>query len=381
MRALVLANAGEPFPGSAFPSPLYRIPALAVAPSGRILLAHDVRADWRDLPADFDIALRISDDEGLSWSEPKALRRHSPGHGFGDPSFLVDPATARILCWHVGSTGESYFSARADGPGLELWLSTSEDEGETWVHEDLSHLRPEGVAGMFCASGNGAVLADGSLIQPFVARIDDSNHAICARSTDHGRTWTMGRPVGPDCDESKVVGLPGDEGGAPRVLMHSRATPRRRQSLSSDGGRTFCAPEPATALVDPACNGGLARIGGLLIASMCDDPVGRGRLSVRLSTDEGASWSGPILLDEGASAYSVVVPLDDSRLVAAWEADDYRAIAVGVIGLDELGVSFGPDGVPVVDPSAATLRPRRGAPGFAKPPVVNPATDRPAGAS
>lgn len=74
----VITRAGQPFPGSAFSSPLYRIPALTVTTSGRILIAYDVRKDWRDLPADFDIALTYSDDgegEGFRYERAREVTR------------------------------------------------------------------------------------------------------------------------------------------------------------------------------------------------------------------------------------------------------------------------------------------------------------------
>ncbi|QWW19518.1 exo-alpha-sialidase [Schaalia sp. 19OD2882] len=368
MHTHVLATAGTPFPGSAFEAPIFRIPALTVTTRRRILVAYDVREDWRDLPADFDVALRHSDDGGMSWSDARPLRAHSPGHGFGDASLLTDPATGHVHCWYVGSTGESYFSARPDAPGLELWLATSTDEGETWTHRNLSHLRPPGVAGMFCASGNGAVLADGTLLQPFVARIGGANWALCARSEDHGLTWTMGAPVGPDCDEWKVVGLAPAGVSRSRALMHARATPARRQAFSDDAGATFSAPMPVSALVDPGCNGGLVRVGDVLVASMCDDPQGRGRLSLHVSEDEGVTWGPAVLVDRGAAAYSVLAALDQRTLVLAWEADNYQRIVVATIDLDEIGVGVGEK----KGAAAPNLVPRAGTPGFALPPVVNP---------
>ena len=358
----LIAQGGEPFEGSAFEHPIHRIPALCVTTSGRVLVAHDVRQDWRDLPAEFDIALRTSDDRGLTWSAPRVLRRHSPGHGFGDASLTVDPATGAVHCWYVGSTGHSYFSATADAPGLELWCATSHDDGATWTHRDLSELRPAGVAGMFPASGNGTVLDDGTLVQPFVARIGEQNWAVCARSVDHGASWTMGEPVGPGCDESKVIGL-----GAGRVLMHARNRPNRMTCWSVDGARTFSTPIPTPELVEPACNGGLARVGGVLVASICDDPTQRRRLALHLSLDDGVSWSPPILVDSGAAAYSVLAALDDHTLIVVWEADDYQRILAATLSLDELGVVDGTWGA-----QAVTVTPRAGTPGAAQPPVVNP---------
>lgn len=367
MRTCLITRTGNTFPGSAFPKPIFRIPALTVTNSGRILVAYDVREDWRDLPADFDIAIRSCDDQGETWREPWAIRRHEPGHGFGDASLLTDPETGDIFCWYVGSTGHSYFSATADAPGMELWLGVSHDDGETWEHRNLSDLRPAGVAGIFPTSGNGAVLADGTLVQSFVGRIDDQNWAMCAHSTDHGETWQMGAPVGPDCDENKVLGV------GNRVLMHARTRPARRTAWSADRGLNFTSPTPTPGLTDPACNGGLARVGKVLVASMCDDPVDRKRLSLHLSFDDGQNWSDAILVDSGATAYSVVAALDEQTLVLVWEADNYQAIAAATITLKELGVVHD-NGKCTWDEAKVTLIPRDGTPGAANPPVVNPAS-------
>ena len=111
---VVLARSGDPSPGSAFDAPCYRIPALAVTASGRLLAAWDVRADWRDLPGPFDLVVRHSDDHGRTWTSPRVLRLHDGEHGFGDAS-LIATASGRLLCWYVGSTGESFFSAPTGG--------------------------------------------------------------------------------------------------------------------------------------------------------------------------------------------------------------------------------------------------------------------------
>ncbi|MDO5533132.1 MAG: sialidase family protein [Propionibacteriaceae bacterium] len=362
MDAVVLARSGDPFPGAAFGEPCYRIPALAVTPSGRVLAAYDVRLDWRDLPGDFDLALRHSDDHGRTWSPPRPLRRHTPGHGFGDASLTVDPSSGRIFCWYVGSTGRSFFSAEAgpDAPGLELWLSISDDDGLTWAHRDMTAaLKPGDVTGMFASSGNGSVVGR-RLLQPFVLRTASGEHfAATAFSDDAGDTWTLGDRVGPDCDENKVLGLPDGS-----VLLHARATPRRRAARSTDGAATFSAPVPDPALVDPACNGGLALLptpaGPVVVASTCDDPDERTRLSVRTSTDLGHAWSAPVLVDAGASAYSVCAPLADGSLGIAWEAGDYDEIIFARVTPDELGLTGTPP----------TLTARTGRAGAAKPPEV-----------
>ena len=361
MEVVTLARAGDPLPGAAFEHPCYRIPALAVTPTGRLIAAWDVRADWRDLPGAFDVVQRVSDDNGRSWGPVRRLRRHTSERGFGDASLIADPVHGRLHCWYVASTGRSYFTAdaRASGEGLELWLATSVDDGESWEHRELSALRPEWVGGMFAASGNGIALARGAaagtLLQPFVLRdpATGTDHAAVAASADGGETWRLGAAIGPGCDEGKLVELA--DGG---VLLHARARPRRRRAVSRDAGRSFGPVRVDPALVDPACNGGLARWGDRLVCSLLDDEHDRRRLALRLSADEGGSWSPPVVVDTGAAGYSVVAEFPDGALGVAYEYGDYAGIAFCRIGRDEVGW----------DGSAPTLAPRIGTAGAAQPP-------------
>lgn len=361
MLSVRLARTGDPFPGSRFDRPCYRIPALAVTGSGRVIAAWDVRSDWRDLPGPFDIAYRTSDDHGRTWGPIRPLRPQEGGNGFGDASLIVDPATGRLLCWYVGSPGPSYFTA-TPGNRLRLWLATSADEGETWSHRDLTReLAPDWAGGMFPASGNGIALRRGvlagALAQPFVLRDPEAGHdfAAVAVSGDGGIAWELGDPVGPGCDEGKLVEL---ADGA--LLLHARARPRRQRAVSRDAGGSFDAPKPDPALVDPGCNGGLSRWGPRLACTLLDDERDRRRLVLRLSEDEGVTWSAPVPLDLGAAGYSVIAELGDGALGLAYEHGDYAGITFCRISADEVGI----------DGAEVTLQPAAGAPGKAKDPVA-----------
>ena len=324
---VALARSGDPSPGAAFDRPCYRVPALAVTATGRVIAIWDVRLDWRDLPGDFDLVQRTSDDNGLTWSATRVLRAHEPERGFGDASLTADPLSGRLLCWYTASTGHNYFTARP-GDGLQSWLAISDDDGETWSHREYTDaLRPAWAGGMFAASGNGIVLKQGAsagtLLQPFVLRepSEGLDFAAVASSVDGGASWRLGPRVGPACDEGKVVEL--NDG---RVLLHARSRPLRKRAIATGPDFAFESPAPDLALIEPGCNGGLTSWAGRLACTLLDDPRNRRRLVLRLSDDDGNSWGAPMLLVEGAAGYSVITELADGALGIVYESGDYAGI-------------------------------------------------------
>jgi sialidase-1 len=70
----------------------YRIPAMAVTPSGRVIAIYDARLDFDDLPGPVDLVIRTSDDNGATWSDQNIFRQHKGISGFGDASIIVDPS-------------------------------------------------------------------------------------------------------------------------------------------------------------------------------------------------------------------------------------------------------------------------------------------------
>ena len=70
----------------------YRIPAMAVTPSGKVIAIYDARADFDDLPGPVDLVIRTSDDNGDTWSEQQIFRKHEGISGYGDASIIVDPS-------------------------------------------------------------------------------------------------------------------------------------------------------------------------------------------------------------------------------------------------------------------------------------------------
>lgn len=340
--------------------PRYRIPALTVAPNGDLLAFYDGRPTMQDLPSNIALLMRRSRDGGRTWREPQVLRSAPPPAGFGDPSALVDRITGDVFVFHAASIDAGFASSTtgsdaADAKVLHADYSVSHDNGRTWTHRRITTELKAGHAdwaGMFAASGEGIQLRRGPhagrLVQQYTVRRSGANYAVSAWSDDHGATWHTSEPVGPGADENKVVEL--SDG---RVMLNARATPHRLVAFSADGGATYSALLPDSALPDPGNNGSIIRAfpdaersdprSRMLLFSNTADLRERRNLTVRLSCDDGATWPVSRVVQSGASAYSTLTPLRgkngqwEGSYGLLYERDGYRHISFTSFALDWLG--------------------------------------------
>lgn len=345
----------------------YRIPALAVSTAGTVLAAYDGRPNLDDLPNPIDLLLRRSLDNGHSWEEQRVVRSGSGLNGYGDPSLLADAVTGRIFMFHAAGTHAGFFEAVAglepDDDVQHCDVSFSDDDGVTWQHRRLTaQLKigrgagapDHGITGIFAAAGQGIQVHAGPfagrLVQQFVVLVDGEIMAASAYSDDHGENWTLGSLIGKGPDgigpnENKVACL--DDG---RLLLHSRATPRRLAAISNDGGETWSPLEPVEDLPDPSDNGSLVRFDGRpsvtslttpatnswLLASNNQDTSLRRNTVLSLSTDNGASWPTKLVLCEGSSAYSTAARLPDGNIGVLYERQGYREIVFVSVPVEQL---------------------------------------------
>lgn len=344
------------------PTGTLRVPALLALPTGRLLLVHDHRptpraTDWAaggalpdDLPNSNTLWLRLSDDAGASWSQP---RRLVPGlsqggredsdvppflrvTGVSDPSLLLGPDGA-VHLFAAASTDVGLFGAHAPTrptrpdhlpePGtLRLLHAVSRDDGETWAWEDLTDLflPAPGVASGgvgFPVSGHGTSV-DGRLVQPLVTALpprQDGSRPVRAQalvSDDDGATWRLALPIPAPAqetaaslaggaatsgvDEWAVVGLP------PADLPEATEVDGVDEGVA---GATSAGSVPGAATAAEAERG--VRAAGTLVVSARDGGYGGSRLVAR-SKDGGRSWSVPQpergLPDPGCNGGLVAVP-------------------------------------------------------------------------
>jgi hypothetical protein len=111
-------------------------------------------------------------------------------------------------------------------------------------------------------------------------------------------------------------------------------------AYSSDGGETYDAPFVAEPnIVSPVCQNSALRFAAtdqgdpvnILLYSGPKDWTNRKDMTLRLSFDEGLTWTDDTLIHAGSAAYSDLVKLDGPHAGVLYEADNYGKITFGSI--------------------------------------------------
>ncbi len=304
----------------------YRIPALVTAPNGDVLAAIDERIpSCNDLRGsdDINIVLRRSTDNGKIWSPIETVLDFPLGESASDPSMIVDEMTNEIFLFY------NYMNLDTEKDIYYLHVVKSDDNGKTWSKpEDITNqiAKPEWHKDFkFITSGRGIQTRGGKLLHCMV-NLNSGLHIF--GSDDHGKTWFfIDTPIMP-ADESKIIEL---EDG--RWMVNARANDKkgvRYVHISSDEGKTWTT-EPEPQLTDPGCNASIIRYTSIkdgyqknrLLFANANSTEGRKNLTVRISYDEGKTWSDGKTIYGGSAAYSSLTVLDNGDIGVFFEKDDY----------------------------------------------------------
>lgn len=321
----------------------YRIPAMAVTPSGRVITIYDARADFDDLPGPIDLVIRTSDDNGDTWSAQQIFRKHEGISGYGDASIIVDPDfgdKGRVIVLYQWTQTAGFFESIVgtdlDDPLIaHIGRSISDDDGITWRHDVITNqLKDQQTPGIFATSGMGGRISVGQyagrLLQTFVLRRKSGLLSAIGFSDDHGESWQLGALI-PGGNETAIVGL---QDGS--ILFHSRATPFRIAGRSTDGGKTLSELAPDIALPDPSDNGSLLALkNGDVLCSHNHDNNLRTNTVIKRSVDNGHTWRSAVTLEKGSSAYSTTCELVDGSIGVLFERNAYQEIVFMKISLEE----------------------------------------------
>jgi len=304
----------------------YRIPAIITAPNGDLVAAIDERVpSCGDLKwsKDINIVMRRSVDNGDSWSEIETVVDYPFGKSASDPSMIVDKVTGVIFLFF------NFMDLDNEKNVYYLKVIKSIDNGQTWSspiditsqiaksewHNDFK----------FITSGRGIQTSSNKLLHTLV-NLENGLHLF--GSNDHGESWyLLDTPIIPG-NESKIVELIDGT-----WMINSRINSKgiRFVHTSTDGGATWLS-KPDSTLIDPGCNASIIRYTSIkegadknrLLFSNAKMKDNRINMTVRISYDEGKSWTnGKTIYNEG-SAYSSMSILANGDIGLFFEKDNYQ---------------------------------------------------------
>lgn len=354
--------------GDSFGFTCHRIPALTQATNGWILASWDGRpGNCGDAPNPNSILQRISKDGGKTWLPATVIaagQKGSQKYGYSDPSYVVDRETGKIFSFFVKSYDQGWGGSQAGtDPNqrnvLHAAVIESSDHGTTWSQPKVitADITPQASwTSRFAASGEGIQLRYGThkgrLLQQYTIRDAGVMKAVTVYSDDHGATWTAGSPVGTGMDENKVVELSNGD-----VMLNSRTSDgisARKVAISTDGGQTYGPVRVDSALVDPRNNASIIRAypdapmgsakAKMLLFSNANDPGSRVNGTVRLSLDDGRTWSAAKVFQPGQMSYSTLTPLAEPGTYGLFYEGAHPTMyytQVSLDWLDALMVSMG----------------------------------------
>lgn len=326
----------------------FRIPALAVTASGRILAWAEGRVHGQGDAGEIALVLRTSDDNGQTWSAPRTILREE-GMTCGNPCPVVDLDTGTIwlwLCKNLADGGETLIT-QGQAPRT-VWLCRSDDEGETWsAPADMTSLVKLPTWTWYATGpGHGIQLRTGALVVPCdhmvgrdMDRRTDPYHSHVIGSDDHGQTWHIGGIVPDGTNECEVVELLNGD-----VMINCRnyvGERRRAVALSRDGGTTFGEFRWDEELIEPICQASIVRWPAAEQGLVFANPASRERqnMTVRLSRDEGITWSARQVLHAGPAAYSDLAIAADGTCLCLYEkglAHPYETLTLARFSADWL---------------------------------------------
>lgn len=356
---VALASAGD------FGFTCHRIPALTTAPNGDVLASWDGRpGGCADAPQANSIIQRRSTDGGQTWGDITTIAAGQPTpavekFGYSDPSYVTDRVANKVFAFFLKSYdrgwGNSEVGTDPDARNvLHAAVSESSDNGLTWseptvITTDITG-DPATWSSRFAASGEGIQLQyapyEGRLVQQYTVNVGGVYQAVSVFSDDNGATWEAGTPVGVRMDENKVVEL--SDG---RLMINSRdnaGSGYRKVTYSSDGGETYGEVTLDRTLIDPRNNASIIRAypdapkdsakAKILLFSNAASQSSRSNGIVRVSFDDGQTWSGSRIFEPGSMSYSTLTALTEEGTYGLFFEGAGNQMRYMTISMDWLGV-------------------------------------------
>ncbi|MCL3781029.1 exo-alpha-sialidase [Prolixibacteraceae bacterium JC049] len=305
----------------------YRIPALVTAPNGDLIAAIDERVpSCGDLKwsKNINIVIRRSSVNGKSWLPIETVVDFPLGQSASDPSLIVDRETKEIFMFY------NFMDLDKEKDIYYLHVVSSKDNGKTWSEpRDITHqiaLPGWKKDFKFITSGRGVQLENGTMLHCLV-NLKTGGHIF--GSDDHGKNWYLINKAIKPFNESKIIEL---TNGDWMINSRVQGLGYRYVHISKDNGASWHSFGDTT-LIDPACNASIIRYTSKkdgykknrLLFANAKRVKGRMNMTVRISYDEGKTWSDGKTVYAGSSAYSTLTILKNGDIGLLFEKDDYKS--------------------------------------------------------
>jgi sialidase-1 len=366
---------------------LYRIPGIVVTAKGTVLAYCEARrtgkSDWDTI----DILLRRSTDGGRTFG-PRQKIADVPGPKTKNPVALAQ----KLANPEDVTYNNPVAFANRDGSVQFLFCleycrcfsMRSDDDGVTWtkpveITPTFDAFRPEYDWKVLATGpGHGIQLKNGRLVVPVWLSTGTGGHAhrpsvtSTIFSDDNGLTWQRGDIAVPNTaewinpNETVVVQLADG-----RVMLNVRSESkahRRIVTVSANGATGWSKPRFDDALLEPICMASIVRLSekpdsdknrivfanphNLARADGKEEP-GKSRdrvnVSIKLSEDEGQTWTYHKVLEEGYSAYSDLAVLPEGTILCFYERgrrnkDDKKTTSYSYLTLARFNLEWLTDG-------------------------------------
>lgn len=332
--------------------PNYRIPSIICAPNGDILVICERRNDGPGDIGNHDIVMKRSADQGRTWSAETCIL-DDEDRVSTDLTVGLDRHTKKLWLFFLKDK-KQYAHLTSTDNGLSwqgpvvIHEQVIKPEWETLQgkgDEDAPAGNPKSHAVQWekgwvqrygCGPGNAMVqLKSGRLLVPARHREEVGkgrlrSFAHSFYSDDHGATWKLGGSIGIHTSECQFMEL---ANGDVRVISRNESSEdspdnlRHLTAISKDGGATWGNLHRLEELITPRCHGCVERFDAtrLLFSSPAspfrqkEHPYGRYNLTVRLSHDDGETWTAGRTIWPHPGSYSDMVVLEDKTIAYIYE--------------------------------------------------------------
>jgi sialidase-1 len=331
----------------------FRIPAIVTTVKGTVLAFAEARKNNCGDAGDIDLVVKRSSDGGKTWSALQMVWNDST-NTCGNPAPVIDQKTGKIVLlstWNLGSDHEKEIIAGTSKDTRRVFVLTSADDGISWsdAKQITSDVKNTGWTWYATGPGRGLQVSKGKykgrMLVPanHVTANEKRNYSHVIYSDDAGDSWALGGITRQDSvNESTLAQL---SNGRLMLNMRNASKKRVRQTaISKNGGKSWSNIKPDNALIEPVCEANLLHYNyrdrrQALLFSNPASKTSRTQMTIRVSYNNGKSWTGEKLLYEGPSAYSCLTVLPNGNIGCFYEAGlqrPYEGIVYEEISINDI---------------------------------------------